>query len=191
MFLVAGGKIKHVLILFLIGVLGLTLLAFSRPYIMARINTFINPKENGQTSSYQLQQSLIAVGSGQFAGRGFGQSIQKYKFLPETISDSIFAVLAEEVGFIGCIIIVFLFLFFIFRGFRVAVKAPDPFSGLLVVGIVILITLQSFINIASTLGIIPFSGIPLAFFSQGGTSMLAVLAQMGIIMNISKHKKIQ
>ena len=189
MFLIAGGKIKDVLWLGLISIVCLAIIAFSRPYVMSRIETFINPSANSLTSGYQLQQSLIAVGSGQFSGRGFGQSVQKYKFLPESISDSIFAVLGEEVGFLGCIIIIGLFLFFIFRGFRISVKAPDTFSGLLVAGIVILISLQSFINIASTLGIIPFSGVPLAFFSQGGTSMLTMLAQLGIVLNVSRFSK--
>ncbi len=188
MYLIAGGRWKHLLIFLLIGVIGLGALVASRPYLLSRFKTFTNPSENSLTTSYQLQQSLIAVGSGGIAGRGLGQSIQKYNFLPESISDSIFAVLAEELGFIGSIIILIVFLFFVHRGFRIATHAPDNFSGLLVVGIVILITIQSFVNIASTLGIIPFSGIPLAFFSQGGTSMLSVLAQMGVVMNISKFK---
>jgi cell division protein FtsW len=190
MFLIAGGRFKHVLLLGLVGIVCLAVLAFSRPYVMSRIETFINPSANSLTSGYQLQQSLIAIGSGQFSGRGFGQSVQKYKFLPESISDSIFAVLGEEIGFVGCIIIIALFLAFIFRGFRIAIKSPDIFGGLLVMGIVILISLQSFVNIASTLGIIPFSGVPLAFFSQGGTSMLAMLAQMGIVLNVSRFGKI-
>ncbi len=189
MFLVAGGKFKHVLLIGALGVVCLAILAFTRPYVMSRIETFINPGTNSQTSGYQVQQSLIAIGSGQFFGRGLGQSIQKYKFLPESISDSIFAVLGEELGFVGCVSVIGLFLFFVFRSFRIAIQAPDAFGGLLVVGIVILIAIQSFINIASTLGIIPFSGIPLAFFSQGGTSMLTMLAQIGIVLNISKTSK--
>ncbi len=190
MFLIAGGRFRHVLALGFVGVVCLLILAISRPYIMSRIETYINPQNNSLTSGYQLQQSLIAIGSGQFSGRGFGQSVQKYKFLPESISDSIFAVLGEEIGFVGSIIIIGLFIFFIFRGFRIAVKSPDIFGGLLVMGIVILIALQSFVNIASTLGIIPFSGVPLAFFSQGGTSMLAMLAQMGIVLNVSRFIRI-
>ncbi len=188
MYIIAGGRWKHLLIFVLIGVIGLGALVASRPYLLSRFKTFVNPAANSLTTSYQLQQSLIAVGSGGVAGRGLGQSIQKYNFLPESISDSIFAVLGEEVGFIGSVLVLFVFLFFIHRGFRIATRAPDIFSGLLVIGIVILITIQSFVNIASTLGIIPFSGIPLAFFSQGGTSMLAVLVQMGIVMNVSKNK---
>ena len=110
--------------------------------------------------------------------------------MPESISDTIFAVLAEEGGFVWCVIIIILFSLFVFRGFRIAIRSPDSFGGLLVVGIVILTVLQSFTNIASVLGIIPFSGLPLAFFSQGGTAMLLVLAQIGMVLNVSKSGKI-
>ncbi len=189
MLLLAGGKVKHFFMLGAIAVACVVVLAFVRPYLMSRIKSFINPSAHSLTSGYQLQQSLIAIGSGEFFGRGLGQSIQKYKFLPESISDSIFAVLGEELGFVGSVIAIGLFLFFIFRGFRISIRAPDSFSGLLVAGIVILITIQSFTNIASILGIIPFSGIPLAFFSQGGTSMLIMLLEIGIILNISKFAK--
>ncbi|MCX6717907.1 MAG: putative peptidoglycan glycosyltransferase FtsW [Candidatus Taylorbacteria bacterium] len=189
MLIVAGGKFRHIFLLGFVGILCLTVLAFSRPYIMSRIQSYFNPSVNSLSSGYQLQQSLIAVGSGQIFGRGFGQSIQKFKFLPESISDSIFAVLGEELGFVGCIFILCLFLFLVFRGFRIAIRSPDSFGGLLVIGIVIIIMFQSLINITSVLGIIPISGIPLAFFSQGGTAMFLVLAQIGIVLNVSKYVK--
>ena len=189
MFLVAGGKARYVFLFIGIGIAGIAIAALTRPYVMSRIDTFMNPSQNSLTSGYQIQQSEIAIGSGEVFGRGLGQSIQKYAFLPESITDSIFAVLAEELGFVGCVTLLGLLLFFIFRGLRIAIKAPDAFSGLLVVGIVIIIAVQSFVNIGSTLGVVPFSGIPLAFFSQGGTSMLAMLAQLGIILNISKFAK--
>ena len=189
MYLVSGGKFRYVFLLGIIGVICLTILAFTRPYIMSRIESFIDPSKYSLTSGYQTQQSQIAVGSGQILGRGFGQSIQKFKFLPESISDSIFAVLGEEMGFVGCVFVVCLFLFFIFRGFRISIRSPDLFGGLLVLGIVILIATQSFVNIASVLGIIPISGIPLAFFSQGGTSMFMMLIQLGIVLNISRFGK--
>ena len=191
MFLVAGGKFRYVVVLGFLGAICIAVLAFTRPYVMSRIETFIHPGDNSQTSGYQVQQSLIAIGSGQMFGRGLGQSVQKYNFLPESISDTIFAVLAEEGGFFCCVLIIALFLFFVFRGFRIAVKSPDFFGGLLVVGIVILTIMQSFTNIASVLGIIPFSGLPLAFFSQGGTAMLVVLAEIGIVLNVSRHSRLQ
>ncbi len=189
MLLVAGGQFRHVFFLGLVGIIGIAVIALARPYVMSRIHTFFNPADNALTSGYQVQQSLIAIGSGGFFGRGLGQSIQKYKFLPESVSDSIFAVLGEELGFVGAAGVIILFLFFIFRGFRIAVRAPDAFSGLFVVGIVIIISVQSFINIGSTLGVVPFSGIPLAFFSQGGTAMLMTLVEIGIILNISRFTK--
>ncbi len=189
MFFVAGGRKRYIIGLIFLAFAGLAILALTRPYIMSRIQTYFNPAANSQTSGYQIQQSLIAIGSGQFFGKGLGQSIQKFNFLPESISDTIFAVLAEEVGFIGCVSVILIFLFFVFRGFRIAIRSPDTFGGLLVIGIVILTILQSFTNIASVLGIIPFSGLPLAFFSQGGTAMLMVLVQIGIVLNVSKFGK--
>ncbi len=189
MYLIAGGRPTHILIILVAGIITVSSLVYQRPYLMARFTAFFNPGEHSQTIGYQLQQSLIAVGSGQFSGRGLGQSVQKYKFLPESISDSIFAVAAEEIGFVGCISILVILLFFGFRGLRIAINSPDNFSGLMVSGIVILILVSSFVNISSTLGIIPFSGIPLAFFSQGGTFLMVTLIQMGIILNVSKYNK--
>ena len=189
MFIIAGGKKRYVFILGILAAMCLAILAFTRPYVMARIETYMHPSDNSQTTSYQIQQSLIAVGSGEVFGKGLGQSVQKYKFLPESISDTIFAVFAEELGFVGCLFVIAVFLFFVFRGFRIAIRSPDSFGGLLVVGIVILTILQSFTNMASVLGIIPFSGLPLAFFSQGGTAMLMVLAEIGIVLNVSKFEK--
>ena len=132
---------------------------------------------------------MIAIGSGGMGGRGFGQSVQKFNFLPEPIGDSIFAVAGEEFGFIGALSIIFLFLFFAFRGLKISIKAPDSFGRLLVVGIVILIISQSFVNIGAMLGVLPLSGIPLVFVSHGGTALFMTLAEIGIILNISKYQK--
>ncbi|MFA7216641.1 MAG: putative peptidoglycan glycosyltransferase FtsW [Candidatus Paceibacterota bacterium] len=188
-FIIAGGKWKHTLLFIIIGVLSLAVIAMARPYVMARIQTFINPESNTQSSGYQIQQSLIAIGSGGLAGRGFGQSIQKFNFLPEPIGDSIFAVASEEFGFIGSTSIILLFVLFTLRGLKIAKNAPDTFSRLMVVGIVIMIISQAFINISSMVGIFPLSGIPLPFVSQGGTALFFALAEVGIILNISKFTK--
>lgn len=188
-FITAGGKWKHLFIMILLLLSMITAIAYSRSYIMNRFTTFLNPSSDLQGAGWQIQQSLNAIGSGQMFGRGFGQSIQKFKFLPESISDSVFAVAAEEFGFVGSSVIIFAFVFFAYRGLKIAVKSPDMFGGLLVVGIVILVISQSFINIASMLGAIPLSGLPLIFFSQGGTSMFLTLAEMGIILNVSKFRK--
>ncbi len=191
MFISAGGKIRHTLLLIAAGIAFIAIIAFAKPYVKDRILSFLNPEANSLTSGYQIQQSLIAVGSGQIFGRGLGQGIQKFKFLPESISDSIFAVLGEEMGFVGCVFVILVFLFLIFRAFRIAIRSPDNFGGLLVVGIVILIISRSFMNIGSMLGIVPISGVPLAFFSQGGTAMLITLSEIGIILNVSKFNKIK
>jgi cell division protein FtsW len=191
MFISMGGKLRHTLLLATLGLVCIAVLAFSKPYFKDRILSYISPNANPLTSGYQVQQSLIAVGSGQVFGRGLGQGIQKFKFLPESISDSIFAVLGEEMGFVGCVFIIVGFLFFVFRAFKIAIRSPDNFGGLLVVGIVILIISRSFMNIGSMLGIVPISGVPLAFFSQGGTAMLITLSEIGIILNISRFNKIK
>ena len=189
MFVVAGGRFKHLLILCLFSLAGLALLVYARPYLMQRVTTFLNPSADPLGAGYQIQQSLIAIGSGEIFGRGFGQSIQKFSYLPEPIGDSIFAVAAEEFGFVGGISLILLFLFFTLRGFRIASKTPDMFGGLLAIGIVILIISGSFMNIASMLGVIPLSGLPLLFVSHGGTAMIITLAEVGILLNISRFRK--
>ncbi len=187
-YITAGGRWRDMAIMGVIGILGLTMLVFQRPYLMNRIQTFMDPSRDPTGSSYQVQQSLIAIGSGGIAGRGFGQSIQKFNFLPEPIGDSIFAVAAEEFGFLGSLIIIFLYILFAFRGLRIAKHAPDMFSMLLIVGIVTLIITQSFLNIGAMLSIIPLSGTPLLFISHGGTAMFFTLASVGIILNISRYR---
>lgn len=188
MFVVSGGKWRHVFLLVLTAAIGLAIFAYSKPYIKDRLQTFINPSHNQLSSSYQLNQSLIAIGSGGMFGRGFGQSIQKFSFLPEPIGDSIFAVMAEEFGFVGSIGLIFLYLFFAFRGLRIAMNSPDTFGGLLAFGIVILIVTQSFFNIGAMLGVLPLSGIPLLFVSHGGTALFITLAEAGIVLNISRFQ---
>jgi len=188
MYLIGGGKWRHLFFIAILSLLGICSLLFTRPYLLDRVKTFINPADNPLTSGYQIQQSLIAVGSGEIFGRGLGQSIQKFKFLPESIGDAIFPIAAEEFGFIGGIIIILLFIFFTSAGFKVSIKAPDTFSRLLVIGIVILITIQSLLNIASMIGVIPLSGSPLIFFSQGGTALFFSLLEIGMIINVSKYK---
>ncbi len=186
MYLAAGGRWRHIGYLVLVGVIGLTILAFTRPYIMARIQTFLNPAEKSLTSGYQIQQSLIAIGSGGITGRGFGQSIQKFNYLPEPVGDSIFAVAAEEFGLLGSIMLLSIYVFFAMRGLKVAQAASTAFGGFLAVGIITFIMVQSFVNIGAMVGVLPLSGIPLLFVSQGGTALLFVLAQSGILLGISR-----
>lgn len=189
MYLTGGGKWKYIFIMGAIGLVGLAGLAFTRPYVMSRITTFIHPEKNAQGSGYQIQQSLIAIGSGGMFGRGFGQSIQKFNVLPEPIGDSIFAVAGEEFGFVGAVSIIILFIFFAFRGLKIAGQVPDSFGRLMTVGIVILIVSQAFVNIGAMVGVLPLSGITLPFVSHGGTALFMTLTEVGIILNISKNKK--
>lgn len=189
MLFASGAKFRNIV---LIGVILLGLvagLAIARPYIRDRIMTFFRPNTNTQGSGYQIQQSLIAIGSGKLFGRGYGQSVQKFNYLPEPIGDSIFAVQAEEFGFVGSLTIIALFIFFVIRGFKISVRAPDIFSGLVTIGIVILITTESFMNISSMTGLLPLSGMPLLFVSHGGTALIVTLLAVGIVANISRYQK--
>lgn len=190
MYMVAGGLWRHLGLLVLTGMLGLALLAFARPYVMARIMTFVDPSRAPAGSSYQIDQSLIAIGSGQATGRGFGQSIQKFNFLPEPVGDSIFAVAAEEFGFVGAVTLILLYVLFAMRALKVANGAKYLFGKMLAVGIVVFIIAQSFVNISAMIGILPLSGIPLLFVSQGGTALLFVLAEAGMLLNISRSAKV-
>ena len=190
MFFAGGARWRDIAVLVGASLSGAVLLVLSRPYIMDRILAFIHPERDPLGASYQIQQSLIAVGSGELFGRGFGQSIQKFSFLPEPIGDSIFAVTAEEFGFIGSSLLIILFLFLALRGLKIATRAPDYFSGLVVVGIVILIVFQSFINMASMLGIFPLTGLPLLFVSHGGSALFFTLLGVGIILGISRYGKV-
>ncbi len=188
-YLSSGGKWKHILLVGLCGIISIGILAYNRPYVKARIETFINPAQNSLGSGYQIQQSLIAIGSGGIFGRGFGQSIQKFNVLPEPIGDSIFAVASEEFGFVGSTSIILIFIFFTFRGLRIASRTADSFGRLMVVGIVIMISSQAFVNIGAMVGVLPLSGITLPFISHGGTALFMTLAEVGIILNISKSSK--
>ena len=168
MFVTAGGRWRDVMLMGIAAICLVLLLAFTRPYIMDRITSFMNPDLDPLGSSYQVQQSLIAVGSGGLTGRGFGQSIQKFEYLPEPIGDSIFAVYAEEFGFFGSLILILILSFFTFARYKIASHAKDQFGMLLVVGIMTLIVVQAFLNIASMVALFPMSGLPLPFISHGG-----------------------
>lgn len=190
MFVTAGAHWKHILIISITGLVLFASVAFMRPYVMDRLTTFMNPEDDPQGSGYQIQQSLIAVGSGGWFGRGYGQSIQKFEYLPEPIGDSIFAVFAEEFGFIGSTILVLILAFFTFRGFKIATQSNDIFGMLLVVGFMTLIVTQAFLNISAMVGLAPLSGLPLPFISHGGTALLTTLAALGIVLNVSKYQNL-
>lgn len=189
MLFVSGVPWKKIIIVAVIVAAGIATLVFFRPYVMNRVTTFLNPSADPLGASYQLRQSLIAVGSGQLFGRGLGQSVQKFNYLPEPQGDSIFSVIAEEFGFVGSSLLVVMYVFLAIRGYKIAIRAPDVFAQYLVVGLTTLLVAQSFLNIASLIGLFPLTGVPLVFISHGGTSLAIALASVGIILNVSKHQK--
>lgn len=189
MLFVAGGRLMHIGLLILAGIIAISGAALYYPHVSERIVTFINHSADPHGAGYQIQQALIAVGSGQMTGRGFGQSIQKFSYLPEPIGDTIFAVAGEEFGFVGTTLLIILISTFAVLGLRIASHAPDAFGGLLVVGLVILIVGQSFFNIASTIGLVPLVGVPLIFVSHGGSALALSLAEVGMILSVSRQMR--
>lgn len=187
MYIIAGASAAN-----LAGGIGLAGIIFwlaikIEPYRLKRFTTFLNPESDTLGSGYHIRNALIAIGSGGLWGLGFGQSKQKYLYLPEAHTDSIFAIIAEELGFFRASLIVIVFAFIGARGFRVAKHAPDTYSSLLATGITTWLIWQAFVNIGAMLSILPLTGIPLPFISYGGSSLLILLAASGILINISKY----
>ena len=189
LYFAAGAPLRDFGILALGVLIALGVVIAVRPYVLQRIETFIHPTANALGSGYQIQQSLIAIGSGGALGRGFGQSVEKFNYLPEPSGDSVFAVFAEETGFLGASLLLALFVAFAARGVVIAGNSRDLFGGLLALGFSVIIILQAFINIGAMLGIIPLTGLPLPFISHGGTALLAVLIMCGFILNVAAHQK--
>jgi len=168
------------------GALG-SVLIFLSDYRKERLITFLKGTTEPLGSSYHVRQILIALGSGGLLGVGLGQSRQKYLFLPEAATDSVFAIVAEEIGFVGSTILIVIFTVFTYKILKVASRSPDIFSSTLSLGIGAWIGGQVFLNLGSMLAIVPLTGIPLPFFSYGGSSLTMVLFGVGIILNISKY----
>lgn len=187
MFFAAGAKIAHLGGLMGLGVMGVALAIYLEPYRMSRFLAFLDPGKDPQGTGYHIIQSLYALGSGGLFGLGLGQSKQKFLYLPENHTDFIFAILGEELGFIGASLVVLLFIMLVWRGLKVAVTSPDPFASLLAAGITSGIALQAIINMGVVTGSMPVTGVPLPFISFGGTSLLFTLAGVGIVLNISKY----
>jgi cell division protein FtsW len=191
MYFLAGAKLKHFGLILLGGLLLVGGLVATRPYLVDRVKTFIDPSLDPLGSSYQVRQSLITMGSGQTLGRGYGKSIQKFDYLPEPLGDSIFSVIGEEFGFVGSMSVVFLYIAFLFQGLKVSFAARDSFSRYAGIGIVSVISLQAIINIASIVGVMPLTGLPLPFMSQGGTSLMIMLIASGVLLRISRYGNIE
>lgn len=158
-------------------------------HVATRLFAFLDPFEYASGDGYQVVQSLYAIGSGGFFGRGLGKSVQKYLYLPEPYNDFILSILAEELGFLGVSVVMILFAIFIWRGYKIAICAPDRFGSLVAAGITTIIATQVVMNIAVVTSSMPVTGISLPFFSYGGTSLLIMMANMGILLNISKQSQ--
>lgn len=189
MYFLASTPLWHTILIILVVGGGMSVLIRLVPYRMERLAIFLGLKSDPMGMGYQIKQALIAVGSGGILGLGLGMSNQKFGFLPQTISDSIFAIFAEETGLVGALFLILLFLIFLWRGFKIAKSAQDKFSQLLAVGIVSWICIQAFINISAMIGILPLTGIPLPFISYGGSHLVVELIGIGILLNISKSCK--
>jgi len=186
-YFVSGARLSYIAGAILLGILVLALVIYLTPYRFNRVVNFLNPEANPQGGGYHLNQALIAIGSGGWLGVGYGQSTTKISYLPEPIGDSIFAVIAEELGLIGSSVLILVFLLLLVRTFMLAKKTSDRFAKLLLTGFASLIGVQAFVNIAAISGLIPLTGTPLPFISYGGTALAIFMTMSGIILNISKY----
>ena len=193
MMFVGGAKKKHLLLLALVGVVALVIVvlilinAKGMSYFTTRFESWLDPNSDPQGDTYQTRQSLITIGSGGLFGLGLGNSRQKFRYLPESHNDFVFSIVCEELGFVGAMVVIILFVLFIVRGFKIACKSKDKFGMMLATGITIQIGLQALLNIAVVTNSIPNTGISLPFFSYGGTALVMQLWEMGFMLNISKQ----
>lgn len=190
-FFASGAKLTHLISMGVAGFLTLAILIKISPYRFNRFMTFINPQNDPQGIGYHINQALLAIGSGGILGLGLGHSRQKFNYLPEPVGDSIFAIIGEELGMVGGIILITLFVAFALRGLKIAKNAPDDFGKLVAIGVTSWIIVQAFINISAISGIMPLTGVPLPFISYGGTSLVFLMAGVGILLNISKKTKLE
>ncbi|MEK7651353.1 MAG: putative peptidoglycan glycosyltransferase FtsW [Patescibacteria group bacterium] len=188
MYFTAGAKIRFLFSVGAITLFAVAALLFITPYRMERVLGFLNPASDPLGKTYQINQTLIAIGSGGLTGVGYGRSTTKLHYLPEPIGDSIFAVIAEELGFIGSIALIFFFLLFVWRGLAIAKGASDAFGRLLGIGFMTIIGLQVFVHIGANSGLIPLTGVPLPFVSYGGTALAVFLTMSGLMVNISMKR---
>jgi len=189
MIFIAGARISHFVGLGLIGVAGFVVLVLSAPYRIKRITSFLDPWEDPLGSGFQMIQSLYAIGPGGLFGLGLGQSRQKFFYLPEPQTDFIFAILSEELGFIGGSLVLFLFALMLWRGIRIALGAPDLYGSLVAVGIIGMVAIQVMINIGVVTGLMPVTGITLPLLSYGGSSLTLMLMAIGVLLNISRYSR--
>ena len=187
MYFFGGADLRRLFIIFMLIIAALAVAIYIEPYRLDRVKAFLDPSTDPRGISYQVNQSMISIGSGGIFGVGFGHSTQKFGFLPEVINDSIFAIIAEELGFVGSAITIGLFALLSFIMLNIAKNTTDKFGRLVVVGMVVWVISQAFINIAAISGLLPLTGITLPFISYGGTSMMMLLCGMGIVWNVAKR----
>lgn len=183
----ARAKLSHLAIIFLLGIVGFGLMIVAAPYRADRFMTFLHPELDPAGHGYQINQAFLAIGTGGWFGLGFGHSRQKFQYLPEVHADSIFAVAAEELGFVTVVLCLVAYTLLFFRGASIAERAPDEFGRLLVLGIITWLGVQTLMNIGAMVGLLPLTGVPLPFISHGGTALMLNMAALGIIVNVSKH----
>ena len=191
MMFVGGVAYRYFLVPLGVGGVGLAALMFLTPYMKSRFTIWLDPFSDPRGKGYQIIQSLYSIGSGGLLGLGLGQSRQKHLYIPEPQNDYIFAITAEELGVAGCLIIILLFVMLIWRGYKIAFHARDKFGALLVIGIVSRIAVQTILNIAVVTNAIPSTGIGLPFFSYGGTSLVILLAEIGIVLSVSRFSYLE
>lgn len=189
MLFAGGAKLKYLGWTMVAGITSLLVLIKLEPYRLKRITTFLNPEVDPTGISYQINQALLAIGGGGLWGYGYGLSRQKYNYLPEAIGDSMFAIMAEELGFLRILAVLALFVAFAVKGIQIAKNAPDTFGKMLAIGLTTSIVLQAIINIGAIIGLLPLTGIPLPFFSYGSSALIIVLVEIGILFNISRQSR--
>ncbi len=187
MLLAAGARWSHLTVIAMSGLAAIGAAIAVAPYRMERFIAFLNPWKYPTDEGFQTIQSLYALGSGGLFGMGLGRSRQKFFYLPEQHTDFIFAILGEELGFLGALLVLSLFLLFAWRGFRIAINAPDTFGSLLAAGITTMVVFQAAINIGVVSGALPVTGITLPFISYGGSSLLFTMIGVGLLLNISRY----
>lgn len=187
MYFVSGAGAKNLLMIFAGGIAGVIALIKVAPYRMNRLTTFLHPEIDPQGIGYQINQALLALGSGGLFGLGLGHSRQKFNYLPEPIGDSIFAVIGEELGLLGVALLMFLFLVFAKRGLDIASRTKDDFGKFIAAGITAWVTFQALMNVGAITSLLPLTGIPLPFISYGGSALMSLLASIGVLLSISRY----
>ena len=183
----AGGRLRHLALVLGSALPLLALAIWAAPYRVRRITTFFDPWGDPRGSGFQIIQSWLALGSGGWLGRGIGDGKQKLFYLPESHTDFIFAIIGEELGFVGALAILGLFVVFVWRGLRIGLRAPDPFGACLALGLTVLIATQTVVNLGVVTGVLPTKGLPLPFLSFGGSALVVTLLSTGVLLNISQH----